>query len=184
MAYARYELHEPEQNAYGDWAAIAIGGQYYLFGDFHPAGTTRREDMKIGWFTSASIGTAFEFCGSIGQGHPDPDIGFAEGKFFLINQTDDTFVSPGPWVDRVEVRVGIDTTRDGLPDVWTHWQAVQEVYDYVQGFSKQLSRRPAFHDLGALPVGSGFCFELRLEDTTANESMPIVDRVSVQFTDP
>ena len=24
---AEYEIHEPEQNAYGDWAAIAIGGQ-------------------------------------------------------------------------------------------------------------------------------------------------------------
>lgn len=35
---AEYELHEPEQPAYGDWAAIAVGGRYYLFGDFDPAG--------------------------------------------------------------------------------------------------------------------------------------------------
>ncbi len=28
---AKYQVHEPEQDAYGDWASIAIGGQYYLF---------------------------------------------------------------------------------------------------------------------------------------------------------
>lgn len=33
-AFAEYEIHEPEQNAFGDWAAISIGGQYYLFEDF------------------------------------------------------------------------------------------------------------------------------------------------------
>lgn len=32
-AFALYEIHEPEQDAFGDWAAISVGGQYYLFAD-------------------------------------------------------------------------------------------------------------------------------------------------------
>ena len=43
---AKYEVLEPEQMAFGDWAAISIGGQYYLFGDFHPADG----DMGVAWF--------------------------------------------------------------------------------------------------------------------------------------
>ena len=31
---SQYEIHEPRQEAYGDWAAINIGGQYYIFGDY------------------------------------------------------------------------------------------------------------------------------------------------------
>jgi hypothetical protein len=38
---AEYEVHEPEQEAYGDWAAISIGGQYYLFGDYDPSDLPR-----------------------------------------------------------------------------------------------------------------------------------------------
>ena len=33
---AEYEIHEPEQEACGDWAAICIGGQYYLLGTTIP----------------------------------------------------------------------------------------------------------------------------------------------------
>ena len=44
---AEYQVHEPEQNAYGDWAAICIGGQYYLFCDYDPADTRQ---MSVGWF--------------------------------------------------------------------------------------------------------------------------------------
>lgn len=33
-----YQIHEPEQNAYGDWTAIKVGGQYYLFCDYDPRG--------------------------------------------------------------------------------------------------------------------------------------------------
>ena len=39
-----YEIHEPEQDAFGDWAAIAIGGQYYLVADYDPA---RRVDTDL-----------------------------------------------------------------------------------------------------------------------------------------
>ncbi len=172
---AEYEVHEPEQNAFGDWAAISIGGQYYLFGDYHPVG----DKIRIAWFTSDSIDKPFTLCGEIGSGHPDPDIGFAEGKFYLINQTRSDYVSPGPWVESVEARGGVDTTGDGKIDTWTDWQAVKESYDYIKGFSKQIKRTPAELDLSGLPAANGFGFELRLKDTTENPSKPILDQVHV-----
>ena len=174
---AEYEVHEPEQNAYGDWASISIGGQYYLFGDFHPAG----KPIRIGWFTSSSLDKPFTFCGEIGRGHPDPDIGFAEGQFYLVNQTKNDYVSPGPWVEKVEARVGVDTDNDDTIDQWTDWQEVKERYDYVKGFSKQVERTPASMDLSALPDGFGFCFEFRVKDATENKSKPMMDRVTLSF---
>ena len=54
-AYGKYEIHEPEQNAFGDWAAISIGGQYYLFCDYHPA----NDKIRVGWFTSPDINRKF-----------------------------------------------------------------------------------------------------------------------------
>lgn len=176
-AFGRYEIHEPEQNAFGDWGAIAIGGQYYLVSDFHPA----HEKIRIGLFTSPSLDQKFELIGELGSGHPDPDIGFAEGKFYLINQTPKDYVSPGPWVEKVEARVGVDTNNDGKVDTWSDWQEVKEQYDYIEGFSKQVKRIPASADLSDLPEGYGFCFELRIEDTTANKSKPMLDSVEMSF---
>lgn len=177
---AEYEIHEPEQDAYGDWAAIAIGGQYYLFGDYDPAGAHGAKNMKTAWFTSSSINEPFTFCGSIGKGHPDPDIMFAQGQFYLISQTDD-FVSPGPWVDGVEVRVGVDTDNDKLIDEWTDWSKVKESYDYVDGFAKQVAKTPAQLDLSELPDGYGFQVKVRLIDVTENDSKPILDTIEVEF---
>ena len=54
-AFAEYEIHEPEQNAYGDWAAISISDQYYLLCDFYPAGGHGRQGMSVAWFTSDDI---------------------------------------------------------------------------------------------------------------------------------
>jgi len=176
-AFATYEVHQPEQNAYGDWAAIAIGGQYYLVSDYHPA----HENIRIGIFTSPSLNQPFEFIGELGSGHPDPDIGFAEGHFFLVNQTRHDYVSPGPWVEKVEARVGIDTTNDGMADTWSDWREVTEQYESIEGLAKQVKRIPASMDLSTLPEGYGFCFELRIEDTTANRSAPILDRVEICF---
>jgi hypothetical protein len=176
---AEYEVHEPEQDAFGDWASISIGGRYYLFGDFHPAG----KPIRIGWFTSTSLDEPFTFCGEIGRGHPDPDVAFAEGQFYLINQTKNDYVSPGPWVEKVEARVGVDTDKDGKIDTWTDWQEVKEEYDYIEGFSKQVKRIPASMDLSGLPEGFGFCFEFRVEDATENDSKPIIDRVSLSFAE-
>ena len=172
----KYNVHEPEQEAYGDWAAICVGTQYYLFGDYDPAGGHR---MSVGWFTSPSIDKQFTWCNKIGNGHPDPDIGFAVGQFYLFTQQKTDFVSPGPWVEKVEARVSVDTDNDGKLDQWTDWTEVKETYDYCKGFSKHVDKTPARIDLHDLPAGHGFGFELRLTDTTENKSQPMMDRVTL-----
>jgi hypothetical protein len=177
---AEYEIHEPEQNAYGDWAAIAVGSQYYLFCDYDPAGAHGKESMSVGWFTSSSINKPFTWCSHVGQGHPDPDIIFAEGRFYLVTQNED-FVSPGPWVDGVAVRVGVDTTDDGVLDHWTDWQTVGERYEAVPGFAKQVARTPAQLDLGDLPAGYGLQYSVRLTDTTPSKSKPTIDAIHLEF---
>lgn len=178
MAFARYEIHEPEQDAYGDWASIAIGSQYYLFGDYDAAGSHGRKNMKIAWFTSSDINKPFTFCGSVGNGHPDPDIIFAEGQFYLISQTND-FVSPGPWVETVTARVGVDTNNNGEIDKWTTWETVKESYDYVLGFSKHVATTPAILDLSGLPKGYGFQIELKIDDSTDNNAKPMIESIEL-----
>lgn len=180
-AFARYEVHEPEQDAFGDWAAISIGGQYYLFGDYHPAGKSQWKDMSVAWFTASDISQRFTFCGNIGSGHPDPDVGFAEGQFYLLTQTRKDYVSPGPWVEKVEARVGVDTTGDGAIDHWSDWQEVKEHYDHIPGFAKQIARTPATMDLRTLPQGYGFSFEFKATDTTKNAAKPLIDQVTLRF---
>ncbi len=175
---AEYEIHEPEQNAYGDWAAICIGGQYYLFCDYDPADS---KSMSVGWFTSPSIDQKFTWCGNIGQGHPDPDIGFAEGRFYLVTQQATDYTSPGPWVEKVETRVGVDTDMDGNIDKLSDWQAVKETYDYTPGFAKQIRKTPASLDVSKLPAGYGFQFEVRMTDTTENNSKPMLDKITLEF---
>jgi hypothetical protein len=174
----KYNVHTPEQEAYGDWAAICIGEQYYLFGDFDPVGG---HEMSVGWFTSSSLDEPFAWCGNIGKGHPDPDICFAEGKFYLATQQDSDFVSSGPWVNQVEARVGVDTNQDGKIDHWTPWQEVKESYGYVEGYSKHVERIAASIDLSELPAGFGFCFEFRTEDATENKSKPILEKIRITF---
>ena len=177
-AFAKYEIHEPEQDAFGDWASICIGGQYYLFADYHPA----KSGIRVGWFTSSSLDKPFTFCGEIGKGHPDPDIMFAEGKFYLATQMSTDYVSPGPWVETVEARVGVDTDKDEKIDQWTDWTEVTESYDYIKGFSKQIVKTPATMDLSDLPEGYSFQFEARISDSTENESKPQLDKVSLTFS--
>jgi len=184
---AEYEIHEPEQNAYGDWAPICIGGQYYIFGDFDPKreidanGKKKRHSMSVGWLTSSSIDKPFKWCGHVGEGHPDPDVCFAEGKFYLATQQETDFTSPGPWVEKVEVKIGIDTTGDGKIDHWGDWKEVKESYDYIKGFSKQIKKIPATINLDAYPAGFGYQFEVRMSDTTDNDSKPIINGISLQF---
>jgi hypothetical protein len=175
---AEYEVHEPEQEAYGDWAAICIGGQYYLFADYDPIGG---HQMSVGWFTSPSIDQPFTWCDHIGTGHPDPDIAFAEGQFYLATQQKTDFVSPGPWVESVEARVGVDTDGDQKVDRWTDWAEMKEEYDYIPGFSKQIARKPAQLDLSQLPAGMGYQVEIRMKDTTENKSKPILESMMLTF---
>ncbi len=183
-AFGEYEIHEPAQNAFGDWAAISIGGQYYLFGDFDPATAHGdRNAMSVAWFTASDINEQFTFCGNIGKGHPDPDIMFAEGQFYLVTQTKQDFVSPGPWVKGVTVRVGVDTNKDGSVNEWTDWQEVNETYAGIPGFAKQVAKTPAQLDLSSLPEGYGFQFEVKLSDTTTNDSKPQLDEVTLTFSE-
>ena len=175
---AEYEVHEPEQEAYGDWASICIGGQYYLFGDYDPAGG---HQMSVGWFTSPSIDQQFTWCDNIGNGHPDPDIAFAEGQFYLATQQKTDYVSPGPWVETVEARVGVDTNNDGKVDQWTEWSEVKESYDYIADFSKQVKRTPAQLDLSGLSEGFGFQVEMKVTDSTENKSKPMIQSVRLSF---
>ena len=175
---AKYEIHSPEQEAYGDWAAINIGGRYYIFGDYDPVGGHK---MSTCWFTSDDINKKFEWCGNIGEGHPDPDITFANGQFYLITQPKTDFVSPGPWVEKVEVKVGVDTTNDGKIDKWTEWQHVTESYDYKKGLAKHVEKKAASLDLSTLPAGFAFQFEFKMTDTTENKSKPIMDKVTLNF---
>ena len=100
-----------------------------------------------------------------------------------MNQTRHDYVSPGPWVEKVGVRVGVDTNNDGIADAWSDWQDVTEQYESIAGFAKQVKRIPASMDLSTLPEGYGFCFELRIEDTTANASAPTLDCVEIRFKD-
>lgn len=183
QAYAKYEIHEPEQNAYGDWASISIGGQYYLFADFDKAGKTGDENMSVAWFTSNNINEQFVFCGNIGRGHPDPDIMFAEGKYYILTQTKFDYVSPGPWVETVELRVGVDTKNNGIIDTWGDWQVVSEHYDYIKGFSKQIEKAPAQINLSGLPEAYGFQVDFKINDNTQNKSKPIIDKMVVELAD-
>ena len=175
---AEYEVHTPAQKAFGDWASIAIGGQYYLFGDYDSPGD---HNMSVAWFTSSSINQQFTFCDNIGKGHPDPDITFAEGQFYLATQQATDYLSPGPWVEKVTARVGVDTNNDSQIDHWSEWQELKETYDYIPGFSKQIKKTPAQIDLSKLPAGFGFQIELQIEDTTTNKSKPILEKISLQF---
>ena len=79
------------------------------------------------------------------------------------------------------MRVGVDSDKDGEVNQWSDWQEVKESYDHTSGFSKQVAKTPAKLDLSKLPEGYGFQFEVRINDSTENESKPILDRVELAF---
>jgi len=175
----KYQIHEPEQDAFGDYTAIKVGSQYYLFSDYDPIG----KSMRVARWTSNSVNGQFQLAGEIGEDfHPDPTIGFAEGQFYLIVQrSKNDFVSPGPWVESVNARAGVDIDNDGEIDQWTQWQPVSEKYSHKEGFSRVVDTSPAKIDLTTLPEGYGFSFEFKTKDTTDNPSKPIMDRVEMFF---
>lgn len=137
--------------------------------------------MSCGWFTSPSIDEPFAWCDHIGNGHPDPDIAFAEGQFYLATQQRIDYVSPGPWVETVEARVGVDTDNDQSIDQWTAWAEVSESYDFIPGFSKQVAKTPATLDASHLPEGYGFQVEIRVTDSTENKSKPMISGLHLGF---
>ena len=68
----------------------------------------------------------------------------------MITQTAHDYVSSGPWVEKVETRVGVDTNNNGKIDQWTDWKELKESYDHIAGFSKQIEKTPATLDLTCL----------------------------------
>ena len=124
----RYEIHTDDQNAYGDYTMIKIGDQYYIFCDFDPID----KSMRVGRWTSDNLYKQFTWAGEIGENfHPDPTVGFAEGQFYLIVQrAKEDFISPGPWVEEVQIRVGVDTSGNGIIDYWTDWGKIKEDYNH------------------------------------------------------
>lgn len=172
-----YEIHSPSQDAYGDWTTIKVGARYYLFGDYDPHG----ESIILARFSSESIYEEFELVGSIDTGgHPDPTVGFAEGKFYLFTQFND-YYSPGPWVDGVEARAGVDVDGNGSIDEWTSWEAVSEGYDHTPNFIRVVTLTPAQIDLSGLSAGYGFQFEFRVDDTVVSGVSPIMDSIEMAF---
>ncbi len=173
-----YEIHDPEQDAFGDWTFIKVGDRYFLFADYdHEDGST----MSCALFAGDSIYEQYELVNDIKcGGHPDPTIGFAEGKFYLITQYTD-FTSPGPWVEGIEARAGVDTDGDGAVDQWTAWQSVSESYDHTPGFARVVTTTPAQLDLSELAEGYGFQFEFRVDDTVVTGVSPIMDSVVMEF---
>ena len=185
-----FEEHSPIQNAYGDWTSIKIGSQYYLFGDFDAAkhsvsaGNTKgkaQAAMSVARFTSDSLSKKFNYCGHFGAGHPDPTVGFAEGQFYLITQTSNDFVSPGPWVSGVSARVGVDVNGDGKVDQFTAWQKLEEHYRLKKGFSRIVERSPAKLDLSKLPEGKAFCFEIKIAKDVQTKVMPQIKSAEISF---
>ncbi|MDZ7720773.1 MAG: hypothetical protein U5K72_18285 [Balneolaceae bacterium] len=174
-----YQIPEKEQDAFGDYTMIKVGGHYYLFCDYDPK--EDEKSMRVGRWRSDDIYDSFIWDGEIGEGfHPDPTIGFAEGKFYLIVQrSDHDFVSSGPWVDGVEARAGVDTDKDGQIDQWTEFQEVSESYSQKAGFVRVIESEPAKLLTNNLPAGYGFTFEFRVSG--GEFATPVMDAIQVEF---
>jgi len=164
------------QVAKSHWVTTAeyADGKIYLYYD-------EPNDQDPHLIIGENLDRQFDWGGHIGSGfHPDPTIGFAQGKFYLIVQrAKQDYLSPGPWVDTVEARAGVDEDGDGQIDQWTKWQKVSETYARKPGFARIVETTPAALDLSSLPAGRGFRFEFRTEDATENKSLPILDRVTL-----
>jgi len=174
-----YEVHEGPQDAFGDYTMIKVGRQYYLFCDYDPH--EPEKSMRIGRWRSDDINKPFVWDGEIGEGfHPDPTIGFAEGRFYLLVQRHEyDFMSDGPWVNGVGARAGVDTNNDGEIDQWTEFTRVKEIYVQKEGFARVIEARPAALDVSLLKAGYAFQIELRIQ--RANGASPVLDAVEADF---
>ena len=57
----------------------------------------------------------------------------------------------------------------------------KEKYDYIKGYSKQISKAPAQMDLSKLPKGYAFQIEVKIEDTTNNKSKPVIEGLTLEY---
>lgn len=174
-----YNEHQGPQDAFGDYTMIKVGGQYYLFCDYDPA--EKGKTMRVGRWRSDDVNKEFVWDGEVGENfHPDPSVGFAEGKFYLLVQRNNVdFISDGPWVDGVEVRAGIDTDNDGDIDQWTPYSRVKETYNSKDGFVRVVEKTPAYLDVSSLPAGYQLQLDFKL--SKQNGISPIINGVNVDI---
>ncbi len=175
----QYEVHEGPQDAFGDYAMIKVGRQYYIFCDYDPH--EEGKSMRVGRWRSEDIAQRFVWDGEVGAGfHPDPTVGFAEGQFYLLVQRNDQdFISEGPWVNGVEVRAGVDTDHDGKVDQWTAFTRIQETYTQREGFARIVDTSPAVLDTHELPAG--FSFKLEFRCFSHQGTYPVIDGFEAVF---
>jgi len=135
----------------------------------------------VGRWRTDDLSKPFVWDGEIGQGiHPDPCIAFAEGKFYLLVQdSDNDFVSDGPWIDGVEVRAGVDIDNDGKIDQWTEFRKVTEKYSQKPGFARIVDVTPATLDTSSLKPGFAFKIEIKTEKTKGLQ--PVITAVEAMF---
>ena len=116
---------------------------------------------------------------------PDPSVGFAAGKFYVIMQQKTDFVSDGPWLDTVQARAGADIDGDGKVDQWTEWQSVKEEYSQKPGFARIVDVKEAQLNCEELPEALAFKFEVRTQskhnELKGEAIQPHLDRVQVNF---
>jgi len=174
-----YEVHEGPQDAFGDYTIIKVGRQYYIFCDYDSKDANKK--MRVGRWRSDDIKKEFVWDGEIGEGfHPDPTVGFAEGKFYLIVQRNEyDFVSDGPWVNGVEVRAGVDVDNDGIIDQWTRFNKITETYSQKPGFVRVIEARPATIDVSHLDAGYAFKIEIRIRKN--NGALPIISLLEAKI---
>lgn len=176
-----YEVHEGPQDAFGDYSMIKVGDQYFIFCDYDSH--DEEKSMRVGRWRSDDITKEFVWDGEIGEGfHPDPTVGFAEGKFYLLVQRNEfDFISDGPWVDGVEISVGVDTDNDGSIDNWTEYTKIRETYSQKPGFVRVVETTPARIDLSGLDAGYGFKIDFRF--SSKNGVFPKLDVFEAEFVD-
>ena len=78
------------------------------------------------------------------------------------------------------MEVNVDESN-GKIDQWTDWEELKESYDHIEGFSKQIEKTPATFDLTGLPSGFGFQVEVKMTDTTSNQSKPLLQKLTLSF---
>ncbi len=173
-----YEVHHPAQNAYGDYELIKVGHQYYLFGDYVPKESGKT--IRIGRWRSDDINKQFIWDGEIGENiHPDPTIGFAENKFYLITQGENDFISEGPWINGVEVQVGVDLDGDDHVDKWSGFVPLRENYTKSSCFSKVIHTIPA--EVIFPTLEAAYSFTIRYKFSNENGFFPTIDSFDAVF---
>ncbi len=170
-----YAEYTGSKDAFGDYEIIRIGDTYYMFCDYDPEGL---EPIGLAYWMTDDINQPFEWAGVIRNNlRADPAIGMAEGEFVLFVQDHDEMTSAGPWVDGVQVQMGVDTDGDAKIDFWTDWRDIEETYARVDGFTRVFDRIPAELDLSGLPEGYGVAFRFKTADDAA-----VMDRLRIDST--